>query len=272
MTKLVAAVFDWAGTLVDFGSRAPMGAFVEVFRRFGVEISIQEARAPMGRAKRDHIATILTQPRIAELWQQQHGKMADDAAIDAIYDMFIPLNTKSAIAHSDAIPGAAATLAALREQGLKIGSTTGYTRAIMEGVLPLAHKQGITVDNLVCAGETPAGRPSPLNMYQTFLDLDVWPAAQIVKIDDTPVGIAEGINAGCWTVGVTLSGNETGLSLEELSTLPPAQTDALRAQAGKNLRAEGAHYLIDSVADLLPVMDDISHRLATGEQPNRPVA
>ena len=142
----------------------------------------------------------------------------------------------------------------------------------MEGVLPLASKQGITVDSLVCAGETPAGRPSPLNMYQAFLDLAVWPAAQIVKIDDTPVGIAEGINAGCWTVGVTLSGNETGLSLEELNALTTTQTDALRAQAGKNLRAEGAHYLIDSVADLLPVMDDISRRLAAGELPHQPFA
>ncbi|OKH86245.1 phosphonoacetaldehyde hydrolase [Thalassospira sp. TSL5-1] len=272
MSKLVAAVFDWAGTLVDFGSRAPMGAFVDVFRHFGVEISIQEARAPMGRAKRDHIAAILTQPRIAQLWQKQHGKMADDAAIDAIYDMFIPLNTKSAIEHSDAIPGAAETVAALRKQGLKIGSTTGYTRPIMKGILPLAQQQGITVDNLVCAGEVPEGRPSPLNMYKTFLDLGVWPAGLIVKIDDTPVGIAEGVNAGCWTVGVTLSGNETGLSLPELNALSPEQKETLRTQAGKKLRAGGAHYLIDSVADLLPVLDKISHRIASGALPEHPVA
>ena len=28
-----AVVFDWAGTTVDYGSRAPVAAFAEVFRR-----------------------------------------------------------------------------------------------------------------------------------------------------------------------------------------------------------------------------------------------
>ena len=45
---LQAVVFDWAGTVIDFGSQAPMGAFVELFRRHGVEIGIDEARVPGG--------------------------------------------------------------------------------------------------------------------------------------------------------------------------------------------------------------------------------
>jgi beta-phosphoglucomutase-like phosphatase (HAD superfamily) len=32
MGRFKAAVFDWAGTMIDFGSFAPMGVFVEAFR------------------------------------------------------------------------------------------------------------------------------------------------------------------------------------------------------------------------------------------------
>lgn len=64
-TQLAAVIFDWAGTIVDFGSRAPMGAFVRAFRHFDAEISIAEARGPMGLPKRDHIREALAQPRIA---------------------------------------------------------------------------------------------------------------------------------------------------------------------------------------------------------------
>jgi phosphonoacetaldehyde hydrolase len=48
MTQFKAVVFDWAGTVVDFGSFAPMGVFVEAFAEFGVEVSVAQARAPMG--------------------------------------------------------------------------------------------------------------------------------------------------------------------------------------------------------------------------------
>ena len=40
-----------------------------------------------------------------------------------------------------------------------------------------------------------------------------------------------------------------------------------RAQAVQRLTAAGAHYVIDSVADLLPVLDLIEGRLARGERP-----
>jgi phosphonoacetaldehyde hydrolase len=104
-------------------------------------------------------------------------------------------------------------------------------------------------------------------MYRCFLDLDVDPAAAVVKVDDTAPGIAEGIAAGCWTVGITLTGNECGLSLEELAARTPAEVAALRDAAAWRLRAAGAHYLLDSAAGLLPVLADITARMARGERP-----
>lgn len=267
LRHLRAVVFDWAGTTIDHGSLAPMGVFVEAFRHFGIEITVEEARGPMGMAKRPHIAALLALPRIAEAWRAVHGRLPDEADLDAIYNVFVPMNAEVAPRYATLIPGTAETVRSLRELGLKIGSTTGYTREIMAGVLPIAAEQGYAPDSLVCAGDTPAGRPSPLMMYRTFLELGIWPAAACVKVDDTEVGIEEGLNAGCWTVGVAVSGNLFGLSLEDTAALEADAFDQRRQAAVSSLTAAGAHYVIESVADLLPVLFAVEGRLARGERP-----
>jgi len=267
MAKLTAAVFDWAGTMVDFGSRAPMGVFVEAFAKFGVPLTIAEARGPMGMAKRDHIKTLMAIPTVAAAWVQAQGTPADDVAIDRVYDVFVPMNVAVAGQYAGLIPGVLATIQNLRARGLKIGSTTGYTRSIMAEVLPRAAEQGLSPDNLVCAGDLAAGRPSPLMMYRTFADLGVWPPETVVKIDDTEPGIAEGLAAGCWTVGLSVTGNAMGLSEAEWTALPPAEQATRRAKAEAVLRSAGAHYVIDGVADLPAVIDAIQARLNAGERP-----
>lgn len=265
--SIKAVVFDWAGTMVDHGSRAPMGAFVKVFAGFQVPITIAEARGPMGRPKWDHIQALLTHPDIAARWRAAHGTDPTDRDVDRVFEVFVPLNAAVVTDFADVIPGVIETIAALRARGIKIGSTTGYTRDIMERLLPVAEKAGLAPDNLVCAGDLTSGRPGPMMMYKCFLDLDVWPAARVVKVDDTEVGIAEGIAAGCWTVGVALSGNATGLSREELAALSPLERDARRAEATRQLARAGAHYVIDSVADLGAVIDTIEGRCLRGERP-----
>jgi phosphonoacetaldehyde hydrolase len=267
MTALKAVVFDWAGTIVDFGSRAPMGAFVEVFKSFGVDISIDEARGPMGMPKWQHIEALMKAPRIAAAWEAAKGHAPGKADIDEVYGVFVPLNAKVVTDYGTLIPGASEVVAELRRRGLKIGSTTGYTREIMAPLLPLAAAQGYEPDNLVCAGDLVAGRPSPLMMYRTFADLGVYPPKAVVKVDDTDPGIAEGRAAGTWTVGVALSGNALGLSEEEWAATKAEERKRLTAAAYATLKAAGADYVIDSVADLLPVIEAIEKRLGAGEEP-----
>jgi len=262
-----AVVFDWAGTMVDHGSRAPMGAFVQVFSQFNVPISVAEARVPMGLPKWDHIKSLLTNAAIAERWKSAHGSTPTDRDVDKIYEIFVPLNATVVTDYADVIPGVLDTIAALRARAIKIGSTTGYTRDIMERLLPAVAAAGLAADNLVCAGDLASGRPGPMMMYKCFLDLNVGPASSVIKVDDTDVGIAEGLAAGCWTVGVTLSGNSVGLSRDELAALSPQQVAQHRDRAARHLERSGAHYVIDSAADLMAIVDRIEGRLARGETP-----
>jgi phosphonoacetaldehyde hydrolase len=263
--KVQAAILDWAGTVVDHGSRAPTGAFVRAFAQFGVTISIAEARGPMGMAKWDHIRAVGQVPSVAAAWRSRHGRAFSEGDVDAIFQVFEPMNIAAVRDHADIIPGAIAAIDTLRARGIRIAGTTGYTRPIMDVLEPLAAASGYVPELTVCAGDLPAGRPTPLMMWYAMAKLGVWPAASVVKADDTAPGVGEGKAAGTWTIGIALTGNAVGLSAEELAALPQAERSRLRQHAAAELR--DADMVIDSIADLPQAIAAIDARLAAGERP-----
>lgn len=253
-----AVIFDWAGTMVDFGCMAPVNALHAVFTAAGVPISDAEARAPMGMAKIDHVRAMLAEPALAARWRAATGAAPGEAEVRRLYAALEPAMAAAAAGAAALIPGAAEAVAELRRLGVKIGSGTGYTRAMMAPILPEAARQGYAPEVVICAGETPSGRPSPLPAWAALVALDAWPAGACVKVDDAPVGIAEGKNAGCWAVGVAGSGNAVGLPIEAYRALDAATRAAHLARAEAELRAAGADYVIEDVSHLLPVV----HRIA----------
>lgn len=260
-----AVILDWAGTIVDHGSIAPVMAFIETFRLRGVGISLQEARAPMGMPKCDHIRAITKMPMVAALWKSVHGRPPDEADVLAMYEDFIPLQLKVLANYADPIPGAVETIAKLRERGIKIGSTTGYNRRMMDVLAPAAARHGIQLDSIVCVDDVPAGRPEPWMALRSAMELRAYPPALVVKVGDTVPDIEEGLNAGMWTVAVALTGNELGLSAAELAALSPDEVETRRERAHLRLADAGAHYVIDGIWSLPQVLDDIEERLNDGE-------
>lgn len=257
MPQFQAVIFDWAGTTVDYGSSAPARVFVEVFRRRGVEITEAEARGPMGRAKREHIAAVAATPRVAELWHRRYGNPPGDADVQAMYDDFLPLQKEVLAEHSDVIPSVQAAVAECRRRGLKIGSTTGYTRELMEVVAPIAARQGYESDVIVCSDDVTAGRPAPWMIFRAAEQLGVYPLSQVLVVDDTPVGITAGKNAGSVSVGISQTGNALGLSLAAVEELPPEELEARLASVDDEFRAAGAEYVLRSVAELPHLLDQL---------------
>lgn len=266
-SHLKAVVFDWAGTTVDHGSRAPAIVFQEIFRRRGVEITAAQAREPMGMAKRDHIAAIAAIPEVAHAWTSKFGRPCGDAEVDAMYAEFLPLQKEVLREHCTVIEGVPEAVAACRRMELKIGSSTGYTRELMAVVTAAAKGQGYEPDCVFCAEDAPRGRPAPFLLFEAAKRLDVYPMWSIVKVDDTPVGIEAGRNAGCWTVGITRTGNGVGLSREEVDALPTEEIRRLCEAAERRLQAAGAHYVVESVADIVDVLVEIEARSGRGELP-----
>jgi len=245
-----AAIFDWAGTTVDYGSCAPARVFIEVFRLRGIEISEPEARGPMGRSKREHIATIANLPRVAGVWRDTYGHLPTDADVQAMYDEFLPLQKATLADNSEVIPGVCDAVAECRRLGLKIGSTTGYTRELMQVVAPIAARGGYSPDVIVCSDEVLAGRPAPWMNFRAAEQLGVYPMDRVLVVDDTPVGISAGLNAGATTIAITQSGNALGLTHQQITDLPPGELDSGLATIDQQFREAGAHHLLRSVAEL----------------------
>jgi phosphonoacetaldehyde hydrolase len=264
---LQAVIFDWAGTTIDFGSLAPVRALMEAFRSVDVPISAAEARGPMGMAKREHLQTLLNVPAIAERWQVVRGRAPIDDDIDELYERFLPRQKQLLTSHAALVPGCLEAVAACRARGLKIGSTTGYTRELMDAVIRAAQKQGFEPDAIVVADDVVAGRPAPWMCFECARRLNVYPPSSIVVVDDTTVGIKAGLNAGMWTVGIVQSGNLVGLSREEFSRLDSDSRRSLEEAARERLTCSGAHYLVDLVGELPSLLPGIEERLQRGERP-----
>ncbi len=265
--KIKAVLLDWAGTTMDYGCMAPAVVFIEVYKRQGVPISMEEARAPMGAHKRVHIQKISQIPSVRSRWEEKHGKAPDEKDVDRMFADFVPLQVACLSDYSALIPGTLEAVDAMRKRGMKIGSTTGYLKEMMEVNLRDGRKHGYEPDSTVCASDVPAGRPYPFMCLQNAINLQVSPMEACVKIDDTVPGVEEGLNAGMWSIGLAVSGNEIGLPLDQVRALAPADFQARREGAYRRMYQAGAHYVVDSIADVMPCLDDIEARMARGERP-----
>jgi phosphonoacetaldehyde hydrolase len=226
-----------------------------------------EAREPMGAHKKVHIRKITQIPTVSKRWQAKYGKAPTEEDVERMFQEFVPLQIECLSDYSALIPGTLDIVSQLRKSGYKIGSTTGFTEEMMGVLQKDAKDQGYVPDSTVCATQVPAGRPYPFMVLQNLINLQISPVEACVKIDDTIPGVEEGLNAGCWTIGLAISGNEVGLSLDDWKALPDDQQTVLRKKAYDRHIQSGAHYVVDSIQDIMPCIEDVERRLNRGERP-----
>ena len=265
--KIQLVVLDWAGTAVDFGSIAPILALEHVFNSHEIPVPRAQLRLSMGLAKKDHIREILALPSVAEQWQAKFGQASTERDVETLYAAFTPRMIEEIAPSAKLVPGIAEFAAAVRARNIKLGATTGYTRPMMETLARSASEQGYTPDLSLCPDDVPGGRPNPWMCFKIAIELRVTTLATAVKIGDTPSDIAEGLNAGMWTIGVTSTGNGVGLTKAEFDALTPSQQAEATNKAEAELFEAGAHYVVDSAANSLPILEEIEEALAAGNRP-----
>lgn len=262
-------VLDWSGTTADAYVIAPARVFVEVFKNQGVDISMKEARGPMGLRKDLHIKALTETPEIAERWKGVHGKYPDQSDVDKMFEEFVPAQIACLPEYTDLLPGVAEVTQRLQKQGLKLGCSTGFTRAMVDVLLKDAMKQGFNPDATVAGDEVEQGaRPRPFMVYRNLDLMDVWPIESVIKVDDTVGGVGEGVNAGCWSVGMARYSNYMNInSIEEAESLSEDEIQRRLEHTREVLRKAGAHYIIDEFHEIELVIEDVNKRLSRGERP-----
>ena len=249
--KIKAVIFDWAGTAIDYGCFAPVKGFIDGFKSIGVDITNEMARKPMGLPKLDHaraIAEMLDSP------------VSEEQILEA-YSVFEKILFENIENHCDIKDYVAKTAETLRERGIKIGSTTGYTTAMMEKVLPKAAAQGYSPDFCIAPDKAGKGRPYPYMIWENMKEFGIFDACEVVKVGDTAVDIEEGKNAGCWTAGVIMGSSELGLDRNEVAALSEDELNERKKVVRAAYYKAGADYIIDDMDELLAVVDEINKKL-----------
>ncbi len=268
--KIKGVVLDWSGTTADAYVIAPAVVFVEVFKKQGVEISMPEARGPMGLRKDLHIKALTEEPAIRERWKGVHGTYPDEGDVERMFADFVPMQLDCLREYTALLPGVAEVTQRLqKDHGIKIGSSTGFTRSMVDILEEEAKKQGYVPDASVAGDEVINGaRPKPFMVYRNLDLMDVHPIQAVVKVDDTVSGVGEALEAGCWGVGVARYSNYMDIdTIEQAEQMPAEEIERRVALTREILRKAGAHYVVDSIVELPEVIDDINERLARGERP-----
>ncbi len=267
MENIKMVVLDWAGTMVDYGCMGPTQVFIEVFKDFGIEVTPSMAREPMGLAKKDHVAKILEMPKVSEQWKNKFKLPPTKNDVDHLYSFLEPKMEDIVSDFASVIPGVIEMINWLKSEGVKIGSTTGYVASMMEKIVPIASEQGLYPDMIVNPSDCNAGRPAPFMIFENAHRLGVFPLSQCVKIGDTVADVEEGLNAGMWVIGLTRTGNEVGLTQNELEELSDVEQYKLEQNAAHKLKEAGAHYIAPSVEACRSILQEIDNKIAQGLKP-----
>lgn len=268
VNKIEGVIFDWAGTTVDFGCFAPVNVFIDIFKNAGIDVKMEEARAPMGMLKIDHIRAMLSMPRISALWEEKFGRVFNEHDVENLYAEFEPALMASLSEYTDPIPEVIETVQELRSQGLKIGSTTGYTQTMMDVVVPNAMKKGYSPDFYITPdGTNSLGRPYPYMIYRNMEALKLSASWKVVKVGDTVSDIKEAVNAGVWSVGVIIGSSEMGLSLAEFNALSKADQEKVIAKTEQTFLQNGADFTIKSISELPQLIERINRLISEGKRP-----
>jgi len=270
---LKCAILDWSGTTVDAHVIAPAAAFVEVFKKHGVPITMQESRVPMGLRKDLHIAKLLETPEIRKRWIDTKKEEPTQHTVDKLFLDFVPMQLRVLPKYSPLLPGVVDIVKRMKTHyNMKIGVTTGFTKVMVDILLTEAKKQGFEPDSSVAGDQVINNlgfRPAPFMLYQNLLNLGVYPIESVVKVDDTVSGVGEGLNAGCWSVGVYGWSNYTEIdSMEQWNAMSTEEKEKCKLKSKEKLINESrGHYVMEELSDLEVVISDINERLKRGETP-----
>jgi len=267
--RVKGLVLDWSGTTADEYVIAPAVVFVDVFKKFNVEISMTEAREPMGLRKDLHILELTKLPKIRERWNKAHGRYPDQGDVDRMFADFVPMQLDCLRKYTTLLPHVADVTQKFQKEGIKIGSSTGFVRSMVDILEEDAKKQGYTPDASVAGDEVVNGaRPKPFMVYRNLDLMNVHPIQSVVKVDDTVSGVGEALEAGCWGVGIARYSNYMDMdTLEEAQSLPKDEIQRRLVKTRDILQKAGAHYVINTFDELPGVVEEINLRLSKGERP-----
>lgn len=199
------AVLDMAGTTV-----ADDGLVVESFEAAATAVGIPEG--PPREKARQYVLDTMGQSKIVvfrALLESEDRAQQANRAFESAYDGLI------ADGRAQPIPGAAESIIAMREAGVKVALTTGFSSATQEKLLAALGWQSIA-DLALAPGDGVRGRPYPDLILTALMRLEVDGVANVAALGDTSNDVTSALRAGCSICAGTLTGAHGERQLREV--------------------------------------------------------
>ena len=255
-----ACIFDLGGTIVDKYSLSPFLSLKSAFKRHNILIPNALIFKDMGKHKLDHINDILLNDYVSLCWEKNYGKKPCDKSSNKVFSTFNDIQLEAS-KNIDIIPETNSAIKYLRSNRIRTACTTGFNFENMMQVQHRLNKNGIYLDSYVsstCLGKP--SRPDPSMIYKNMMNLNIVNSRQVLKIDDTVVGIEEGKNAGCWTLGVAKwSTNMKVKSIEEAISITDEEISDRLLESYDILTNSGADFVIDDLNELPNIINMINN-------------
>jgi phosphoglycolate phosphatase len=220
VTRITVACLDMAGTTV-----ADDGIVIAAFRG-----AIDDQRLPdQARDRAMRIAhDTMGQSKIVvfrEIFGDEDTAQRVNTAFEEHYAAAV------AAGRIEPLPGAADTLKQLREAGLKVCLSTGFSPVTRDAILDALGWRDL-IDLALSPADVGRGRPFPDMALTALLRLGGGAVSELAVAGDTPSDIESGLRAGAGVVAGVLTGTGTRASFEQA----------------------GAPLILDSIADLVPYL------------------
>lgn len=211
------AVVDMAGTTV-----ADDGLVVSAFESAATAAGLPESGAERDNA-RQYVLDTMGQSKISvfrALFETEERAQQANAAFERAYDQLIDEG------RAKPIDGAAQAITRLRDAGVRVALTTGFSGSTQEKLLAELGWQSLA-DLVMAPGDGVRGRPYPDLILTALMRLQIDGVHNVATLGDTSSDIESALRAGAAVAAGTLTG----------------------AHNEDQLRAAGATHVVSSVTE-----------------------
>ncbi len=192
--RIQLACLDMAGTTVEDGG-AVEAAFLSALEILHIP---EERRSPMVAYVRDTMGTSKIEVFRALFGDEETAREAN-RAFETAYE--------AGIDGVKPVPGAAETIAGLREAGVRVALTTGFSPRTRDLLLD-ALGWGDIADLVLSPSDAGRGRPCPDMILTAVLRLEVDAVQAVAVAGDTAADVIAGLRAGASVVAGVLTGTD----------------------------------------------------------------
>lgn len=257
-----ACIFDLGGTIVDKYSLTPFLSLKKSFLKHKLDISDELIYKDMGKSKLDHIREIINDSEVKHQFLEFNDKEPRGNDILSIYDDFNEIQ-KEATYRMNIIPETKGIIDYLKNKDILIGVTTGFNKEITNIIHDKLDSEGIYIDKYVSSTclDKP-GRPYPYMINHIMNEFNIINSYNVMKLDDTVIGLGEGRAAHCWTAGVSRwSSNMKVKSMKECYNLSYSEIKERNKISRGILKEAGPHYIFDTLNDLPEIIDKFDFKI-----------